>query len=828
MHKQNCLTNAELRSLLTANPPTEHGGFLEHLDACPKCQDQLAALAGDSSWIEDLRLNQADSKQPGQTKSRDHETELANVMERMSARTKTAHTGASGQTGLSFQGLPYTQQLVAGKRIGPYEILSRLGAGGMSVVFTAQDHVLDRKVAIKFLSAELENSKTARRRFLRESKSAAAVEHDFIVPIYSADEVDGFPFLVMSLIEGQSLQQRIDEPTPIAIEKVIHIGLQIAGGLAAFHKRDLVHRDLKPSNILLQTPDERVRITDFGLAKCTDDDRLTKSGTILGTPNYMSPEQAMGQQVDYRSDIYGLGAVLYASITRRAPFEAPTSLQILDRLRNQKPQSILNLKPETPHWLVEIIEKLMARDPNERYQSAAEIIEALSQSQSLKRVPDNHADSPHSPRLPLIATCITVLAMIASYLIWSTTRSVIERAEDPSKSILDDSNTQQDGSTINHLDFQVTIKRGGAETLKYPTLSDAVVNAADGDIIEIEGSGTQNISSTIMTNGKRLTIRAATGSEPILTINSTEVSSGIVSDKELILEGLTLRFVTTSEIPLTRIPRREAVRCVSGSLRISNCRFDATEAKLESCSCITAMKANLCEIKNSELYSGSLSAALDIGMIPETQLIVENNAIASATALSIAFPIRKAADTRATVRIKHNTISAITGLLLALPPERFQPAVAVPVETESNLLDVDFVACLAVQPTRGNQSKPPLSPAFITQLMQWRGEANHLRIRQTYIGLSLPGQKIKTVRAFSTLADWNRIWQQSKSTSIQLPNQPDRFFLFTQAPHLINLRDFLPLFSREQSRPNSRPAGAQLEFVGPGVEYTNWLLSQHH
>ena len=194
MSRQNCLTNDELRSLLSANPRPEHTEFLQHLDVCSTCQENLASISGDSSWIGDLKLAPDKSAAADNTVRPSHETELANVMNRMSDKTVTAFTTSeSGSASLSFQGLPYTDKIVAGKRIGSYEILSLLGVGGMSVVFAARDHVLDRKVAIKFLSSDLENSRTARQRFLREAKSAAAVEHDFIVPIYSADEIDGFP-----------------------------------------------------------------------------------------------------------------------------------------------------------------------------------------------------------------------------------------------------------------------------------------------------------------------------------------------------------------------------------------------------------------------------------------------------------------------------------------------------------------------------------------------------------------------------------------------------------------------------------------------------------
>ncbi len=830
MYKQNCLTNAELRSLLTANPATDHSRHLEHLDDCTKCQSQLAMLAGDSSWIEDLQLDQVDPNQSDKTKPAAHETELANVMDRMSARTATAATAAGKTEGLSFEGLPFTQQLVAGRRFGPYEIQSRLGTGGMSVVFTAHDHVLDRQVAVKFLSAELENSKTARQRFLREAKSAAAVENDFIVPIYSADEVDGYPFLVMSLIEGQSLQQRIDAPTPLSIEQTIRIGIQITKGLEAFHSRGLVHRDLKPSNILLQKPDNRVRITDFGLAKCTDDSQLTKSGTVLGTPNYMSPEQAMGQRVDFRSDIYGLGAVLYACVTGRAPFEGPTSLQILNQLRERPPHCILNLKPETPHWLVDIIEKLMAREPDSRYQNAGEIIDALSQHSNNTAAPSpSPAPSParsYSPatllskRPSIIAACIVMLVIGAGYLLWPDPEAtnLVDTIQEP----IQDS----DIGPADHADFRITIKTGDT-TRAFPTLRDAVAEANNGDIIEIQGDGTHEITSTIMTDGKQLTIRSLPGSAPILAITNNEIVSGLVTDTDLVLEGLTFRVIPQNPRDLVRGPKRKAIHCVSGNLHISNCRFDVMNSNSDSLNCIAVLKAKQCEIRNSEFYSGLSNTALEIGLSPETELIVENNLIAAGSAIEIAFPIRHMPEATPSVRMDRNLFSAVSGLRIKLPPQRARPlAPPVPVTTEGNVWDVDFLLSLMPQPIAENQSRPDLSQRVIEQMMQWHSKENRFQLRQAYVGLSLPNQKIRAMRNLSTLDQWNTLWRLPESSSVQIPTPPRNTGLFTRDVTTLGLEDFMPLLTAQSRERNALTIGPQLEFIGPGSEYTNWILSQ--
>ena len=814
MYKQNCLTNTELRSLLTANTAVDQSRFVEHLDNCAKCQDQLAVLAGDSSWIEGLQLNQAVPKPPNQTQPAAQETELANVMDRMSARTKTAATAAGKAEGLSFKGLPFTQQLVAGRRFGPYEIHSRLGTGGMSVVFTAHDHVLDRQVAVKFLSAELENSKTARQRFLREAKSAAAVEHDFIVPIYSADEVDGYPFLVMSLIEGQSLQQRIDEPTSLSTEQIARIGIQITKGLEAFHSRGLVHRDLKPSNILLQKPEGRVRITDFGLAKCTDDNQLTKSGTVLGTPNYMSPEQAMGQQVDFRSDIYGLGAVLYACVTGRAPFEGPTSLQILNQLREKQPRSILDLKPETPLWLVKVIEKLMARDPNSRYQTAAEIIDTLSQHSQTTR--KSASSSPFPTRPTLIAACTLMMVIGANYLLWPSNTIPTEKSE-PDPVLIGAEQT----------DFRITIKTKGDTERVFSTLREAVTQASSGDTIEIEGDGKHEIESTIETNGKELTIRSMAGSAPVLTISNTEVTSGITSNADLVLEGLTFRVINQNATGLARQPRQTAIHCVSGNLHISNCRFDAINSRSDSLNCITVANTRQCEIRNSEFYAGPLNTALDIGMIPGTDLTVENNLIAAGSAIKIAFPLRQVPATKTNVRLAFNTVSAVSGLLVFLPPPRARPpAKPVPVETQGNIWDVAFVVSLAVQPIKEKQMRPEISQRVLEQMMLWQSVDTRFRVRQAYVGISPPNQKIRMMRNLSTRDEWDALWGQTETSSLQLLTHPRNTGLFTREPSTLGVKDFLPLLSEQPQGWEQRISGTQLDYVGPGSEYTTWILSQ--
>ena len=258
-------------------------------------------------------------------------------------------------------------------------VLEVIGRGGMGIVLRAQDCKLNRIVAIKVLVPEFAGNLQARRRFLREAQAAAAVSHDHVVTIYAVDDDRKLPYLVMECISGQSLQQKIDKTGPLGLREIVRIGMQTAAGLAAAHGQGLVHRDIKPANILLENGVERVKLTDFGLARMIDDSSVTQSGVIAGTPQYMSPEQARGESVDHRSDLFSLGSVLYAMCVGHAPFRASTTMGVLKRVCDDAPQAIREQNGDIPEWLVRIIETLMAKSASQRFQTAAEVSELLRQ-----------------------------------------------------------------------------------------------------------------------------------------------------------------------------------------------------------------------------------------------------------------------------------------------------------------------------------------------------------------------------------------------------------------------------------------------------------------
>jgi hypothetical protein len=262
-------------------------------------------------------------------------------------------------------------------RLGRYEVTAVLGWGGMGVVLKAVDATLRRLVAIKVIAPRLAANAAARQRFLREAQAAAAIRHEHVVTIHAVEEARGSPYNVMEYVPGMSLQERINRAGPLPLHEVLRIGMQTASGLAAAHALGVIHRDIKPANILLERGSGRVKITDFGLARAVDDPGLTQNGTIVGTPEYMAPEQARGEAQDQRADLFSLGSVLYAMCTGRSPFRAATSLAVLRRVSEETPVPIAKINPEMPGWLVRVIARLHAKDPADRFGSAEEVAALL-------------------------------------------------------------------------------------------------------------------------------------------------------------------------------------------------------------------------------------------------------------------------------------------------------------------------------------------------------------------------------------------------------------------------------------------------------------------
>lgn len=312
-------------------------------------------------------------------------------------------------------------------RLGEIDILGVIGRGGMGIVLKGNQPELKRLVAVKVLASHLAVSGAARKRFAREAQAAAAILHPNVMPILTVHSGGKIPFLVMPYLACESLQQRINREGPLDLLDILRIGMQAAQGLAAAHAQGLVHRDVKPANILLEKGVDRVMLTDFGLARAIDDASITRTGFIAGTPLYMSPEQARGEALDARSDLFSLGSVLYTMATGRGPFRAESTYGILRRITDDDPRKICQLNPHLPVWLVEIIDKLLSKDPSLRFESASQVASLLERCLAHVQEPANVLLPDYFKRAPnhagmwsarWMAVYLVTVVLAACVLLW--------------------------------------------------------------------------------------------------------------------------------------------------------------------------------------------------------------------------------------------------------------------------------------------------------------------------------------------------------------------------------------------------------------------------
>jgi serine/threonine protein kinase len=355
--------------LLAASLSPEQRQQLEHhLETCPSCQERLDAA--EECRDELLQL----ARRVGDPTATPPDPALTQILEQLHG-LRSPLQPTDDPADLYF--LRASDRPGVLGLLGSYEVEGVIGQGGMGVVLKAFDPALHRLVAIKVLAAAVAGSATARKRFTREAKAAAAVCHEHVVAVHGVHEVDALPYLVMQYIAGESLQARLDRTGPLEVLEIVRIGMQTAAGLAAAHAQGLIHRDIKPANLLLENGVARVKITDFGLARMVDDVGLTQTGVVAGTPEYMAPEQARGEPVDHRADLFSLGSVLYAMCTGRPPFHGTTTLVLLREVSEAEPVPIRSLNPDVPAWLETLVTHLLAKDPAQRFQSAAEVARLL-------------------------------------------------------------------------------------------------------------------------------------------------------------------------------------------------------------------------------------------------------------------------------------------------------------------------------------------------------------------------------------------------------------------------------------------------------------------
>jgi WD40 repeat protein len=569
IRQADCPDAVRLQDLLDGMlPDVEQAELTRHLDQCARCQQQLETLAvGGRPWSGISRLARWRSQaEPSLGRAiAELKQALSGPSEEAIAATRS-HVAAPTEDEAEEPILDFlspSEQPGHLGHLGPYEILEVIGHGGMGIVLKGLDPVLNRLVAIKVLAPQLAASGAARKRFAREARAAAAVSHEHVVTIHAVDVAQGLPYLVMEYVPGVSLQQRLDRDGPLELEEVLRIALQTASGLAAAHAQGVVHRDVKPANILLADGIERVKLTDFGLARAADDATITHSGYLPGTPAYMAPEQASGEGVDHRADLFSLGSVLYAMCTARPPFRASTLMGLLRRVSEDRPCPVQEINPRIPDWLVEIMNRLHAKEPARRFQSAAEVAtvfaECLAQVQT-PTVPRPAASSfwptalgprqgikPKADRRwPRIAWAAALLICTLGLVAWAAT---VFRIRTPDGTLVVEVNDPDVQVTVDGQD--VIISGKGIAEVKLRAGQHKVQATKDGKpvltkLIEIRRDGREVVTVTLEPN------QAASGGgggTPLPGGSGAGSGAAVPADGPLTLKGHTARVTSVTFSP---------------------------------------------------------------------------------------------------------------------------------------------------------------------------------------------------------------------------------------------------------------------------------------
>lgn len=505
------------RLVLGQLPPDEIASLQEHLAHCPHCLKCVNDLATDDPLLQAMKTPPAAGPE---------EAAVERLMERLRCGGPSlpdtvvmdtiAWDPAASDTPAASRPESYyflTDSHAPGElgRLGAYRVLGVLGSGGMGTVFEAEDSLLQRPVALKLMKPSIARHAEAKQRFLREARAAAQIQHDHIVTIHQVGEDRGIPFLAMQLLRGETLERRLQSCGRLPATEVVRIGREVARGLAAAHARGLIHRDIKPGNIWLEDKPEggsirqdegkdevgrmkdeserysnssfiphpssfRIKILDFGLARAAaETTQSSQSGVIAGTPAYMAPEQASDASIDHRCDLFSLGCVLYRACTGELPFKGVKPLTILWSLAVTQPPPPRRINPDVPQALSDLIEKLLAKNPADRPQTAREVSEALRAIDADLARPQQQARHPRRRVGPVAAAVFTTLLATlgvvyapAVYRLVTNQGQIVVESDNPDVKVVVKQGQQQIAIIDPKTDREITLKAGDYQVEMVP------------------------------------------------------------------------------------------------------------------------------------------------------------------------------------------------------------------------------------------------------------------------------------------------------------------------------------------------------------------------
>ncbi|MEM7385984.1 MAG: serine/threonine-protein kinase, partial [Verrucomicrobiota bacterium] len=614
------------------------------------------------------------------------------------------------------------------RMLGKLRLLEKIAEGGMGWIFKAEDTVLDRSVAVKVLNPTLSQRASARGRFIREARSVAAINHENILPIYHVDEQHSVPCIVMPLVDGEDLHDRLAREGRLSVEDCARLGAQIARGLQAAHEAGIVHRDIKPANVLLEG--ERLWISDFGLARALEESvKATDPNCLIGTPQFMAPEQVEGLEESALSDLFSLGGILYVMAGGSVPFEGSRPLVVMRRIADESPVDLRERNPGIPDWYANLTHQLLSRDPADRPQSAAEVADRLERgSRSGEPV-----GRPKTKRRPMIMALCCVGLLVALMTLMVATRP-----------------HRFDDATV----FRIPDREVGSKTLA--DLSDLLLN---GDVVEVAVDGEIPIKETIDFGDKAITLRAAPGFEPVFTGPDSLVLFS--SRSSLVLEGIGLSHQLDAQretVPLLWVD--------GGAFLASHCdfsRLSPNEPRLNSVM-VFLKDCQRVEIQHSKVTSLRVPflGLRNVRELPGQYCRIHSNFTMVFALLNIHHEVPGNLD----LDIQRNFLTGHFGI--RLHPDSVLPE-NVKVVMKGNLLDV-VRAVMWFQA----RSFPEVRPVFdvVERRNVFRVDGDFLRSTARVLGREREGRGVAR-SIVSRYQEWKKFWRLGRTETVVLQEGED-------------------------------------------------------
>ncbi len=849
-----CPDDETLHSLMAGTLSTADDTVMTgHLGQCTDCQQRFDQMTGPDGFVDRVAravsercdgtiLDQALQDLAGHADATPSDSPLTSVSDTLNPLLEQ---GTSELSPFSDVEKWFDQVDTSGSSpyLHGYEILDFIGRGGMGVVFRARDPSLNRIVALKVLSPSRATEPLARERFLREARAAASINHECVATVHAVVDRAGLPCLVMEYVNGESLRQRLDSTPVLRLKDIVTIGSQVASGVTAAHACGIVHRDLKPANILLATGEPtRVRLTDFGLARVVEDDSLTQSGMLAGTPGYIAPEVAQGHKADYRSDLFSFGCLLYIMSTGQSPFPASTSIEFLQSVTQHEPIPVRQLNATLPTWLSDLITSLLQKNPKDRPQSAAAVKRILHRAYRQLRNPSTNRPlrepsllargSSAPPTDPLtgrwllsstvgrwIAVSGIAIAILCTALAMRPNRTSPDRtspnqlppvvastALSSQRAVSAQQQSRQDSpattATIPSASppeaaFLVTTNE---KPKRFRTLERAVEKADDGSTIVIASSGPFETAG-IAPSQDELTITAAAGCVPVLRLvpdSDDDTPDMFAIDTQLTLQGLELHVDETDVTP-DALQNLGLIRILTGELHAKNCRLTVPAGG----QCVIATEPTEVQFDRCALHvpHGSV-ISWEAGV--EDRVIL-NGCIITADMLA---HIHGTPDQTITLNLRHSTVLARTVFAFDLEqvPRSHRSQVRAAAE------DCVFACDVLCRMNTGSAST-------FKQRITWEG---HRNVYATpFVALHSDSGPIHSPDSFSTWTAYSNVTEQNPLVSrVMFRTSRDALRLHAPDPEIRVYRDFTFTTGDTLPSQSGNGPGAHVEHVGPGQSST--------